>query len=688
MEQTNYKKAVKYEYGLEGEKDYQKALSYYKLALLENPHAKTKVKYSHFSIIEAIVLVILLITGIMIDIKMLFPWFGLFLIGSGFSIVTLFFIKKYWILTGYANILNLVILFVGLVLIMPYSVIKPYLNGITWIPVVLLFTVSVFVAFSTLVLYFSDREKIFLLTSVISFIMLFGSLISFAIKTPDKLYTFKKVEDGIEITGYRSNENRIRIPEKISGYDVVSIGDQAFSEWQFEAVILNSKLKRIGRFAFRNNRALKEIKIPDGVSIGAGAFASNLGLETLKLPSDLEVIPFALCDNCPSLETIEIPKTVTEIHDFAFRGTKLTEVALPNNLLYFGNEVFGLTTIESLTFPESLVTLGRLSNMTELLTFNLPLNISTLPYNFLHGNRRIKQLIIPDQIKYIDSYAFSNTQIETITLHDEITYGEGLFYQATQLKTFDFPLSMTFIPKSMFSFSGVESIVIPSHINHIGINAFAYARQLTDLVINPGVKSIETGAFMYTEALLEVVLPETVISISRELFRNATSLKKVTLPSQLTAIPDRLFEDAYHLTTVNLSDNIKTIGKNSFKNTAITHMTLPKALEIIDDYAFFGASQLETVIFNENLKTIKTHSFGSASALKEVNLPTSLITIEDYSFNGANSLEKVYIKGNVEMVGYWAFRANETMIIYIDNNPYMALWSAFWNPLNAQVIIE
>ena len=61
MIEENYKKAVNYEYGLDVKKDYREALKYYKLASKENSHARKKVIYSHFSVIEAILLLIVLI---------------------------------------------------------------------------------------------------------------------------------------------------------------------------------------------------------------------------------------------------------------------------------------------------------------------------------------------------------------------------------------------------------------------------------------------------------------------------------------------------------------------------------------------------------------------------------------------------------------------------------------------------
>ncbi|NMA06001.1 MAG: leucine-rich repeat protein [Acholeplasmataceae bacterium] len=686
MIEENYKKAVNYEYGLDVKKDYREALKYYKLASKENSHARKKVIYSHFSVIEAILLLIVLIMGIIIDLKITFPWVGLFLIGISFTGITLFYMKKYWILTGYANILNTVILFLALVVILPYSVIKPYLNGITWIPVVLLFSAAIFIFLSALVLFFVDRNKTLLVVSIIGFLMLMGSIISFGIKTPDKLFNFKKVDEGIVITGYRSSGKKLKIPNKISGYDVVGIDDNAFSEWQFEEVILNNKLKYLGSYAFKNNRALKKIVIPDGVVLGYGVFSGNHSLEEIVLPSDLKKIPYALCSGCFSLNEVEIPSSVTIIQEEAFMNTGLTKIKLPENLVYLGGDAFSQTKIETLNLPNSLEYLGKLSNMPFLKSFNFPTSLNALPSGFLLGNKEIKELVIPFHIKYIGSYAFSKTNLETVVLHDEIFYEEGLFFQAEHLKQFTFPRSMDYIPKEMFSFSGIEEVCIPKFINSVGINAFAYAKSLKTLTLEEGVKLLESGAFMYTESLTSVEIPESVIMMGSDLFKGAAKLESIKIPSHTTKIPDRFLEDAYLLREINLVDNIKVIGKAGLKNTSLTSVILPKELETIEDYGFFGNKKLISVTFNDKLKTIKTHSFGSNTSLKILDFPLSLEKIDDYSFNGCNNLEYVSIKENVKMVGYWAFRSNPNMIIYITNNSYIDDWSREWNPFSAQIL--
>lgn len=94
MEDKNYKKGVAHEFGLDVPRDYKKALEYYKLATEETPHARRKIKYSNFSIVETIILLVILITGIIVDSLMTFPWVGLFIIGIGFTIVSMFYLKN------------------------------------------------------------------------------------------------------------------------------------------------------------------------------------------------------------------------------------------------------------------------------------------------------------------------------------------------------------------------------------------------------------------------------------------------------------------------------------------------------------------------------------------------------------------------------------------------------------------
>lgn len=107
----------------------------------------------------------------------------------------------------------------------------------------------------------------------------------------DTNYKYSSVDGGVEITGTKSSDATIEIPDTINGKSVVSIADMAFAESDIKSVTLPSTLKRIGERAFFNCKSLHYIKLQDGITeIGDKAFAS-----------------------CNKLSDIFIPETVTSI---------------------------------------------------------------------------------------------------------------------------------------------------------------------------------------------------------------------------------------------------------------------------------------------------------------------------------------------------------------------------------------
>ncbi len=111
-------------------------------------------------------------------------------------------------------------------------------------------------------------------------------------------YKFKEELGGIEITEYNGKNEVIRIPAKIDGKNVTSIGEDAFVGCVgVTNVIIPNGVTTIGKSAF-NNLELKSVTIPDSVTkIGENAFIF-----------------------CSRLTSVTLPDSVTEIGKDAFAG--------------------------------------------------------------------------------------------------------------------------------------------------------------------------------------------------------------------------------------------------------------------------------------------------------------------------------------------------------------------------------
>ena len=127
----------------------------------------------------------------------------------------------------------------------------------------------------------------------------------------------------------------------------------------------NSKLKRIGEYAFSMCYNLTSITIPSGVtSIGDSAFYGCSSLTSITIPEGVTSIGFRTFSGCRSLTSITSPDSVTSIENGAFGSCgSLTNITIPSSVTSIGDYAFldcrhltsitissGVTSIGSYTF--------------------------------------------------------------------------------------------------------------------------------------------------------------------------------------------------------------------------------------------------------------------------------------------------------------------------------------------------
>ena len=136
-------------------------------------------------------------------------------------------------------------------------------------------------------------------------------------------------EETLTITGYEGKvpanlvtPAQIRKNGKL--YDVKTIGDNAFYDYDLTSIVIPDSVTTIGEYAFAYNR-LTNVEIPNSViSIGSSAFGYN------------------------NLTSVEIPDSVTSIGYYAFDGNKLTNVVIPNSVTTIGDNAFNNNKLTSI----------------------------------------------------------------------------------------------------------------------------------------------------------------------------------------------------------------------------------------------------------------------------------------------------------------------------------------------------
>ena len=113
---------------------------------------------------------------------------------------------------------------------------------------------------------------------------------------------------------------------------------------RLKSIKLSNNLKKIGIDAFNRCTSLESIDIPNSVTELAG-FTYCTGLKTIDIPNNVTIL--AGFDGCTGLKSIDIPSSVTKI--WGFRGCKgLKSITIPNSVKVLGKNAFkGCTNLTS-----------------------------------------------------------------------------------------------------------------------------------------------------------------------------------------------------------------------------------------------------------------------------------------------------------------------------------------------------
>lgn len=165
-------------------------------------------------------------------------------------------------------------------------------------------------------------------------------------------YEIDKEKGEVTITAYlgdaKKNEARkcnytkcVKVPEKIDGYPVTTIGKRAFQWGKAETIILPESIttieegaffgcknlqtiegienvETIGDRAFSMCYFLEEWDISNVKELGEGAFSQCNTIRKVQIPEGINVIKGSLCYGMGSLSEVSLPESVTTLESRAF----------------------------------------------------------------------------------------------------------------------------------------------------------------------------------------------------------------------------------------------------------------------------------------------------------------------------------------------------------------------------------
>jgi len=145
-------------------------------------------------------------------------------------------------------------------------------------------------------------------------------------------YEFEIREGSAVITGYRGPGGDVVIPDTLGRHPVTRIDNSAFrNNRTLVSVVIPEGVTTIGAFAFQGCFALTGVILPETLTaFGTNVFKDCTGLREIVIPSRITVISERLFYDCVGLNVVILPDSVTVIESEAFYGNRgLTSITIP-----------------------------------------------------------------------------------------------------------------------------------------------------------------------------------------------------------------------------------------------------------------------------------------------------------------------------------------------------------------------
>lgn len=117
----------------------------------------------------------------------------------------------------------------------------------------------------------------------------------------------------------------------------------------------------------------------------------------------------------------------------------------------------------------------------------------------------------------------------------------------------------------------------------------SFRKQITSVVVSPGVTSIGNLAFALSRNIIHVDIADSVVSIGEQAFFKCSSLTNITVPQSVTYIDANAFESCTNLSSITLStNNITSIRPHTFSGCSeLSSIVIPDGVTSIQSGAFF-----------------------------------------------------------------------------------------------------
>lgn len=345
-------------------------------------------------------------------------------------------------------------------------------------------------------------------------------------------------------------------------------------------IVVGDGITSISDQVFATCYAVTEVSLGNSVeSIGSGAFCECSKLKSISFPDSLKSIASGAFADATALAAIEFGKGLETIGTYAFQGTAITDLVIPEGVTAIEDYILIGAAVKSVTIPKSATSVGCIGYGAK--------NLEKIAVQ--SGNTAF---VAQDNVLYnydmtkLISYPAGKTNTTFTVPKTVTTLGTGAFYCALNLATIHIGEHVKTLEDWVFYGSGLTSVIIPDSVTTMGYGPFDQCASLVSAVIGAGIKETPYRIFQDCTNLESVTFKEGLEIIGMRCMMNCNKIKTVKLPSTVKSISGYAFYNCKNLTTINIPTSVTYIGADAFYGCNSISYSIPEHLTLMDDGSY------------------------------------------------------------------------------------------------------
>ena len=359
----------------------------------------------------------------------------------------------------------------------------------------------------------------------------------------------------------------------------------------------------------------------------------------------------------PQFKSVVFPEGLRHIGSYAFGGTKIGTLDLPDGVVTIGQSAFcGCTNLTSALIPASVRRCESLafSGCRRLTKIDMAEGLTKLPWHCFADCRSLTEVMIPSSVTNGLVYAFDGcAALQSI----DVAEGNPVYCSRDGIVYTKDGKELVICPP------GKTSVTVPQGVTTIRYSAFGGCSKLAEVFLPSSVTNIGGCAFERCSTLKSICIPDGVRELGPRTFAECLSLEDVRLPKNLVKLGGPYqwghlggcFQECTNLRSIDIPRPCRKIWFHTFSGSGLQSIVLPEGIEEVPSAVFSDCTNLVSVKMPASVKNIRSDAFRGCRSLREIDIPCGVTNIGDRAFESCGRLSEIKIPDSVKRVGSWAF---------------------------------